>query len=218
MTEQLDDYILDNISPEPEALREVYRSTYLHHLYPRMCSGHLQGRILKLLAQMAGPRKIIELGTFTGYSALSLAEGMPEGAELHTIEVDDEMEPELTERFASSPRGDSIKLHIGDALDLIPEVSRMAGPWDMAYVDANKRHYKAYFDALMPYMADGATMVIDNTLWDGKVVDPDAHDAQTVAIREFNAYVARHEAVDTVAILPMRDGLTLLTLKRNPCR
>ncbi|MDE5627064.1 MAG: O-methyltransferase [Candidatus Amulumruptor sp.] len=214
MTEALEDYILANISPEPAELTDVYRSTYLHHLYPRMCSGHLQGRILKLLTCVTRPRLILELGTFTGYSALAIAEGMPAGAQLHTIEIDDEMEPELTERFAASPRAADIRLHIGDALDLIDPVSREAGAkWDMVYIDANKRLYTEYFDALLPHMAPGALMIIDNTLWDGKVTDPAAHDAQTEAIRAFNSYLAEHPAVDTVAILPLRDGLTLATLK-----
>ncbi len=215
MTEELEDYILANISPEPPELTEVYRSTYLHHLYPRMCSGHLQGRILKLLVRMARPMRILELGTFTGYSALSIAEGMPAGGKLHTIEVDDEMEPELRERFAASKRGADITLHIGDALELIEPVSLENGPWDLAYIDANKRQYRDYFDRLLPFMAPGATMIIDNTLWDGKVIDPKAHDAQTEAIRDFNAYVSRHPSVDTVAILPMRDGLTIVSLINN---
>lgn len=213
-TSPLDDYILDNISPEPPELARLYRSTYLHHLYPRMCSGHLQGRILKLLVAVARPMRILELGTFTGYSSLSIAQGMPPGALLHTIEIDDEMEPELTELFASSPRAADIRLHIGDALELIPSLSPDAGPWDLVYIDANKRQYRDYFDLLLPFMSPGATMIIDNTLWDGKVADPSAHDPQTLAIRDFNTYLRSHPAVDTVAILPLRDGLTLLTLPR----
>lgn len=215
MTEELEDYILANITPEPPELAEVYRSTFLHHLYPRMCSGHLQGRILKILTAIARPQRILELGAFTGYSALAIAEGMPAGSKLHTIEIDDEMESELTERFAASPRAADISLHIGDALALIDPVSLDAGPWDMVYIDANKRHYKQYFDRLLPHMAPGAMMLIDNTLWDGKVVDPSAHDPQTEAIRAFNAYAAAHPAVDTLAILPLRDGLTILTLKSD---
>lgn len=212
MTQELEDYILDNISPEPEELKRVYRSTYLHHLYPRMCSGHLQGRILKILVQINRPARILELGTFTGYSALAIAEGMPKGAQLHTVEIDDEMEEELTERFEASPRAADIHLHIGDALDLIEPLSRDFGPWNMVYIDANKRHYRQYFDLLLPHIATGGVIIADNTLWGGKILDPAAHDAQTEAIRDFNAYVAAHEAVDTVAILPMRDGLSLITL------
>lgn len=213
MNAELEDYILANISPEPPELTEVYRSTYLHHLYPRMCSGHLQGRILKILVQMIRPHRILELGTFTGYSTLSIAEGMPAGSQLHTVEIDDEMEQELQERFAASPRADDIFLHIGDALELIDPVSLESGPWDLVYIDANKRHYREYFDLLLPHMARGGLVIADNTLWGGKVTDPNANDAQTAAIRDFNAYVASHPAVDTVAILPMRDGLTLITLR-----
>lgn len=210
MTEELEDYILANISPEPEELERVYRDTYLHHLYPRMCSGHLQGRILKALARMARPQRVIELGTFTGYSAIAIAEGLPEGGRLHTIEIDDEREPELLERFAAHP---AITLHIGDALELIPAVTAEGGPWDMAYIDADKRLYRQYFDLLLPAMAPGATMIVDNTLWDGKVTDRSAHDPQTEAIRSFNSYLASHHAVDTAAILPLRDGLTIVTLR-----
>lgn len=211
MTEELEDYILANISPEPEELERVYRDTYLHHLYPRMCSGHLQGRILKALTRMARPQRVIELGTFTGYSALAIAEGLPEGGRLHTIEIDDEREPELLERFAAHPE---ITLHIGDALELIPAVTAEGGPWVMAYIDADKRLYRQYFDLLLPGMAPGATMIVDNTLWDGKVTDRSAHDPQTEAIRSFNSYLASHHAVDTAAILPLRDGLTIVTLRR----
>lgn len=210
MTEELEDYILANISPEPEELERVYRDTYLHHLYPRMCSGHLQGRILKALTRMVRPRRVIELGTFTGYSALAIAEGLPPQGELHTVEIDDEREPELLELFDPHPQ---ISLHIGDALSLIEPLTTEAGPWDMAYIDADKRHYREYFDLLLPGMAPGATVIVDNTLWDGKVADPSARDPQTEAVRAFNRYAASHPAVDTAAILPLRDGLTLLTLK-----
>lgn len=211
MTEELEDYILGNISPEPQELAGIYRHTYLHSLYPRMCSGHLQGRILKALTRMVRPQRVIELGTFTGYSAIAIAEGLPEGAVLHTIEIDDEREEELLGRFAPHPE---ITLHTGDAIDLIPAVSAEAGePWDMAYIDADKRLYRRYFDLLLPHMAPGATMIIDNTLWDGKVADPAARDPQTEAIRDFNRYLASHPATDTAAILPLRDGLTLAILK-----
>ena len=206
----LDDYILAHISPEPDELREVYRHTYLHHLYPRMCSGHLQGRILKMLTQMIRPMRILELGTFTGYSALAIAEGMPEGAELHTVEIDDEMEDELTARFAASARGADIHLHIGDALDCI---ERLGGEWDMVYIDANKRHYQAYFDALMPRLGSGAYILADNTLWGGKVAQtPPPADPQSRGIMEFNDYIAADRRIETV-ILPLRDGLTLMRVK-----
>lgn len=203
----MEDYILEHISPEPEHLRRLYRQTYLRHLYPRMCSGHLQGRLLKMLTQMIRPRRIIELGAFTGYSALCMAEGMPDGAELHTIEINDEMADELRQTFAASPWAGSIHLHIGDALDIIP---RLDGQWDMAFVDANKRLYSEYYEALLPRMAHGGYILADNTLWDAHVLDPEAaRDPQTAGIQAFNDLVAGDRRVEKV-ILPIRDGLTLI--------
>lgn len=203
----IDEYITDHITAEPEHLRRLYRQTYLRHLYPRMCSGHLQGRLLKMLTQMIRPQRIIELGTFTGYSALCMAEGMPADAELHTIEINDEMADELEQTFAASPWADRIRLHIGDALDIIP---RLDGPWDMAFIDANKRLYSDYYQALVPRMAPGGYILADNTLWDAHVVDPAAsRDQQTAGILAFNDLVAADERVEKV-IIPLRDGLTLM--------
>ncbi|MDE6394455.1 MAG: O-methyltransferase [Duncaniella sp.] len=203
----LEDYILTHISPEPEHLSRLYRHTHLTHLYPRMCSGHLQGRLLAMLVSMIKPRRILELGTFTGYSALCLAETLPEGGQVHTVEVDDEMEEELTELFATSPGGDRITLHIGDALAVIPNLHE---DWDLVYIDANKRDYKAYLDLLLPTLRPGTFIIADNTLWDGKVCDTTKnHDAQTLGLDTFNTYVAAHPRLSSV-ILPLRDGLTLI--------
>ncbi len=202
-------YILDHIEAEPQLLNNIYRSTWLNHLYPRMCSGHLQGRILKTLTAIKNPRRVLELGTFTGYSALSIAEGLSDGAVLHTVEIDDELTDELTNLFASTPLGSKINLHIGDAIQLIPT---LGGEWDMVYIDADKRLYRQYLDMLMPLLIPDALIIADNTLWGGKVAHPDAaKDAQTKAILDFNDYVARHPRLSTV-ILPLRDGLTLMTL------
>ncbi|MDE5785516.1 MAG: O-methyltransferase [Duncaniella sp.] len=207
MTPDIDQYILDHISPEPQQLRELYRHTHLHRLYPRMCSGHLQGRILKMLTAMVSPKRVIELGTYTGYSALCIAEALAADAELHTVEIDDEWADEIRATFDASPFGDRITLHIGDALSLIPVIG---GEWDMAYIDANKRNYIEYLDALMPRMIPGGFIIADNTLWDGKVADTaTSHDAQTMALARFNDYVARHPGLETV-ILPIRDGLTIM--------
>ena len=202
----IDDYICAHISPEPEQLRRLYRDTHLRHLYPRMCSGHAQGRLLKMLTQMARPMRVIELGAFTGYSALCIAEGMPPGAELHTIEIDDEMADELRATFDASPRGADIHLHIGDALEVIPT---LPGPWDMAFIDANKRHYCEYLDLLVPRMSKGSFILADNTLWDDKVLDPEAcRDPQTRGIAAFNDKVAADPRLDKV-IIPIRDGMPL---------
>lgn len=203
-----EDYILGHISPEPAHLARLYRHTHLTHLYPRMCSGHLQGRMLAMLVSMIKPMRVLELGTFTGYSALCLAETLPEGGEVHTIEIDDEMEEELTELFQTSPGGDRITLHIGDALTLIPNLPHQQ--WDLVYIDANKRDYVKYLDLLLPQMQPGSFIIADNTLWDGKVFDTEKnHDPQTLGLDRFNSYVAGHPRLSSV-ILPLRDGLTLI--------
>ncbi len=147
----------------------------------------------------------------TGYSALCLAEGIPEGGELHTIEIDDEAEDELTELFASAPGGDKITLHIGDALELIPSLGDK--PWDLVFIDANKRNYCDYYMAVKPLVRPGGYIIADNTLWDGKVVEPDAaHDRQTEGILAFNDMIAADDSVEKV-ILPIRDGMTIIRKK-----
>ena len=210
MSDNLDEYILTQISAEPEPLRQLYRRTHLRHLYPRMCSGHLQGRLLAMLSAMVNPQRVLELGAYTGYSALCLAEGLAEDGRLHTIEVDDEMEDELLELFASAPGGDRITLHIGDAEELIGQIDEI---WDLVYIDANKRRYVEYLDLVLPRLRPGGFIIADNTLWDGKVTDTVRnHDAQTVALDRFNQYVASRDDLETV-ILPLRDGLTLMRKK-----
>lgn len=210
MTEELEEYIEGHISPEPPYLKRLYRDTYLTTTYPRMCSGHVQGRILAMLSRLARPSRIIELGTFTGYSALCLAEGLAPGGELHTVELDDEFEDRLLETFATSPYGDMIHLHIGDALEVIPALE---GGWELAFIDANKRHYIEYYEALLPRMNPGGVILADNTLWSGKVaVTPPPRDAQSLGILAFNDHVAADPRVE-VSILPIRDGLTVIRVK-----
>ncbi len=208
MSDQLlEDYISAHISPEPPLLAETYRYTHLHHLYPRMCSGHVQGRLLKMLTRMINPRRVLELGAFTGYSTLCIAEALSADAELHTVEIDDEMEDELRERFAKSPAGNRITLHIGDALDIVPEIG---GRWDMVFMDANKRHYPQYYEMLISRIRPGGYLIADNTLWDGKVAQqPAPTDPQSRGIMEFNDMVARDERVE-VCMIPVRDGLSII--------
>lgn len=207
-SEQLDEYIAAHISAEPPLLEHTYRYTNIHHLYPRMCSGHIQGRLLKMLTAMIQPRRILELGTFTGYSALCIAEGMPADAELHTVEIDDELEDELLNRFAQSPAAERIHLHIGDALSVVPSLG--TEPWDMVFIDANKRLYPQYYEMILPLVRQGGYILADNTLWDGKVAQqPAPTDAQSRGIMEFNDMVAHDPRVE-VAIMPVRDGLTLI--------
>lgn len=204
----LEEYIESHIDAEPEHLHALYRRTHLTRLYPRMCSGHVQGRLLTMLAKMISPHRVLELGTFTGYSALCLAEGMPDDGVLHTVEIDDESEDELTELFASAPSGHKIRLHIGDATELIPS---LGDGWDLVFIDANKRSYSDYYRLVLPRVKSGGYIIADNTLWDGKVV-AESHDAQTSGILAFNDLVAADPTVEKV-ILPIRDGMTIIRKK-----
>lgn len=207
MQDKLTDYIADHISPEPPLLAETYRYTHLHHLYPRMCSGHIQGRLLKMLTAMIAPKRILELGAYTGYSALCIAEGMPADALLYTIELDDELEDELRERFSRSEAAERIQLIIGDCEAILPTLNE---EWDLVFMDANKRRYPEYYEMILPRLRKGGYIIADNTLWDGKVAeDPAPNDPQTQGIMRFNNIVARDPRVET-AIIPMRDGLTII--------
>ena len=204
MQTELTDYIESHISAEPPHLQKLYRDTWLHRLYPRMCAGHVQGRLLKMLTAMIAPTRVLELGTFSGYSAMCIAEGMDQSGEVHTVEIDDEQADSLRELFATAP-GARITLHIGDALAVVPS---LPGGWDMVYIDANKRQYTEYFEMVLPLVRQGGFILADNTLWDGKVATG-SHDPQTLGIERFNDAVARDPRVET-AIIPIRDGLTLL--------
>ena len=198
-----EDYILSHIDPEPQHLAALNRHTQLHHLYGHQCSGHYQGRLLSMISHMTRPTRIIELGCFTGYITLCLAEGLAQDGELHTIEINDEDADELTERFADDPR---IHLHIGDAQQLLTQIP---GNWDLAFIDANKRHYCEYLNLLIPRMAPNGIILADHTLWGGKITDPNASDAQTDGIRRFNDMIASRPEL-RVIILPIRDGLTII--------
>ena len=171
-------------------------------------------RLLKMLVRMIRPRRILELGTFTGYSALCLAEGMPESSELHTIEIDDELEDFIRSHFDSSEFADRLHLHIGDAKEILASMGDVK--FDLVFMDANKREYCEYYDLVFPMLEEGGFIIADNTLWDGHVVD-ESHlkDAQTQGIVRFNKMVAMDDRVEKV-ILPIRDGLTLIR-KRPKC-
>lgn len=207
----LEEYILNHIDAEPAELKTLDRETHLYHLRPRMCSGHLQGRLLKMFVRMIKPTSILELGTFTGYSAICLAEGLlGDEAHLHTIEIDDELEDFIRDHFASSAVGNRISLHIGDARDVLETIDET---FDLVFIDANKREYSQYFDLVFPHVRQGGFIIADNTLWDGKVVDWGKKlDAQTEGILQFNDKIAHDSRVEKV-ILPLRDGLTLIYKK-----
>lgn len=209
MTDEIEDYILAHSDAEGELLRKLNRDTHVNMLRPRMLSGHLQGRILKMLCRMISPKYVLELGTFTGYSALCMAEGMEDDSELHTVEADDEVEDFTRSYFERSPYKDRIYFHIGDAMEVVPSIDRI---FDMVFIDADKRHYIDYYHLVFDKVKPGGFILADNTLWDGKVIDSKAHDPQTKGILRFNDLVATDDRVEKV-ILPLRDGLTLIRKK-----
>lgn len=213
----LDDYILNHIEPEGDYLHRLWRATNIHTIHGRMVSGHLQGRLLKLLVLLLKPQRILEVGTFSGYSALCMAEGLKQvhlsrGAEgvrpmLYTYEINDEMEDFTRPWIEGSDVSDYIDFRIGDA---IAEAPRLGLTFDMAFLDGDKRTYVEAYETLLPLINSGGAILADNTLWDGHVVDPAYdHDHQTVSIRQFNDHVAADPRVETV-ILPERDGMTLI--------
>lgn len=206
-----DDYIEAHTSPPPEELQAVERATNLYLYNPRMCSGAVQGRLLKMLVQMIRPRLVMELGTFSAYSALSMAEGMEDDAVIHTIEANDELEDFILSNLHRSPHGTKVRLHIGDAAALIPQIAPEE-MFDMAFIDADKRAYPAYYPLVKQRVRQGGYILADNTLWDGHVTESDRHDPQTDGVRLFNEMVAADPEVEQV-ILPLRDGLTLIRLK-----
>lgn len=207
----IDDYILGHIDPEPEHLYRLWRACNIELLHGRMASGHLQGRLLKMLVQMVRPRRIVEVGTFSGYSALCMAEGLADDdCRVYTFEINDELEDFTRQWLSRSPVGHRVELIIGDAIDLAP---RMGLTFDMAFIDGDKRTYVEAYEALLPLLSEGAFLLADNTLWDGHVVDPAYdHDQQTLGVRRFNDLVAGDPRVEKV-ILPLRDGLTLMRKK-----
>ena len=203
----LEDYLTTHSDPEPGYLAVINRKTHLKVLNPRMLSGHLQGRVLAMLSKMIQPERILEIGTFTAYSALCLAEGLKPAGILHTIEADDELEEMIRENLALSPFSDKINVHIGDAKNIIPELNE---EFDLVFIDADKREYCDYLELVLPKLRRGGFILADNTLWDGKVlVDGDTHDEQTESIKIFNQQLAEDQRVEKV-VLPLRDGLTLI--------
>ena len=203
----LDDYILAHIEPEPEYLYKLWRATNLHTIHGRMASGHLQGRLLKMLVQMIRPQRVLEVGTFSGYSAISMAEGLPEGGRLYTFEINDEMEDFTRPWIEGSEVADKIEFIIGDA---ITEAPKLGIEFDMAFIDGDKRTYRETYEMVMSILKPGGFILADNTLWDGHVVD-EAYDKdhQTQGIVDFNDYLMQDSRVEQV-ILPLRDGLTLI--------
>lgn len=206
----LDEYVLSHSDAEPEYLYRLWRATNVHMLHGRMASGHLQGRLLKMLVKMVNPQNIIEVGTFSGYSALCMAEGLSEHGHLYTFEINDEQEPFTRKWIENSPWADKITFIIGDAAT---EAKKIGKSFDFAFMDGDKRTYVETYESLLPLMNKGAFILADNTLWDGHVTDAEYDkDQQTVGIRRFNDYIAADKRVEKV-LLPLRDGLTMIRIK-----
>lgn len=207
MDDALDDYIRSHTTPERPELYRLWRATNTQLVRGRMASGHVQGQLLRMLVGMVRPRRILEVGTFSGYSALAMAAALPPGGELYTFEVNDEMEDFARGRFDASPYGSRIRFTVGDALTLVPALGL---DFDFVFIDGDKRQYADYYAMAKHHLAPGGYIVADNTLWDGHVVDPAYdRDAQTQGIRRFNDVVVADSEVECV-ILPLRDGLTLI--------
>lgn len=209
-TELIDQYISQHIEPEGDYLYRLYRATNIHTIHGRMASGHIQGRLLKMLVKMITPKNILEVGTFSGYSAICLAQGLAEGGKLYTFEINDEMEDFTRPWIEGSDVADKIVFRIGDANI---EAPKLGVTFDMAFIDGDKRTYIETYEMVLAILNHGGYILADNTLWDGHVIDPAYdHDQQTKGIRAFNDLIAHDSRVEVV-ILPLRDGLTLIRKK-----
>ncbi len=212
----LERYIEQHTEPEAELLRQLDRETHQRMIAPRMLSGHVQGRLLEMIVRMLRPRRVLEIGTFTGYSALSMAAGLEEDARLDTIEVDDELEEMAQSYFDRSLHGSKIRLHIGSALEVAPTLDTQ---FDLVFIDGDKREYPAYYRMLLgddggkALVHSGTILIADNILWSGKVVEPVApNDRHTQALLEFNRLAVEDPRVENV-IVPIRDGLNIVRIK-----
>lgn len=210
MNYELEQYLLSHIDPEGDYLYRLWRATNIHLLHGRMASGHLQGRLLKMLVRMVSPKRILEVGTFSGYSAICMAEGLCDGGMVYTYEIDDELEDFTRPWIEGSPVADKIRFIIGDA---VKEAPRLGVEFDMVFLDGDKRTYIEAYEMALKVLRPGGFVLADNTLWDGHVLEkPRPSDRQTIGIEAFNDHVAADERVEKV-ILPLRDGLTLIRKK-----
>ncbi len=212
MNTELERYLLAHIDAEGDYLYRLYRATNIHTVHGRMASGHLQGRLLKMLVEMIRPKNILEVGTFSGYSAICMAEGLDEDGRLYTFEINDEMEDFTRPWIENSPVASKIHFIIGDANVEAPKLNVV---FDMAFIDGDKRTYIETYETVLKLLRPGGFILADNTLWDGHVIDAHyQHDAQTQGIVHFNEFIAQDARVEKV-ILPIRDGLTIIRKKLN---
>lgn len=206
LPEDLHKYVEDHTEPESDLLKQINRETHLHVLRPRMLSGHLQGRVLSMLSHMIKPKYVLEIGTYTGYAALCMAEGLLKNGKLITIDRNAELSIRTKAYFAKSEYSNQIEMKVGDATEIIPTLSY---EWDMIFIDADKENYKNYFDLVVDQTRSGGFIIADNVLWSGKVFDKKENDIDTKAIRTFNEHVHKDERVQNV-LFPIRDGLMIL--------
>ena len=205
--EPIESYCEAHTTSESELLYKLNRETNLKVLRPRMLSGQVQGRLLSMISKMIKPVNILELGTYTGYSALCLAEGLQENGELHTIEIDEELEDIITKYFNQSIHKEKLHLHIGNALEIIPTLKKT---WDLVFLDAEKKEYLQYYEMVLPHLKKGGFILADNVLWNGKVTEPVAeNDAETQAVVQFNDFVQNDPRVQNL-LLPVRDGVLVI--------
>lgn len=207
LSEELDNYIIQHSENEPELLQQLTRETYQKILQPRMLSGHYQGRILSMISKLVNPKCILEVGTYTGYSALCLAEGLEKEGELHTIDINEELQDFQRQYFDKSPYGNQIHQYVGDAIEVIPLINKN---FDIVFIDADKENYTKYFKLVIDKLVPGGIILSDNVLWSGKVLDTKfkKEDTATPALIEYNKLLKHDTRVETV-ILPIRDGLTI---------
>ncbi len=207
---ELENYILDHIDPEDPILYELNRKTHLHVLRPRMLSGHLQGQILKMLCQMIQPKNILEIGTYTGYSSICMAQSTADDTTIDTIEIDDEIIPFTQSFFDRAGVNNKIKIHLGDAVDVIPTLNKK---YDLIFMDGDKRQYPNYYKQVFDLLNPGGYILADNILWDGKIIEPvHPNDLYTQGILEFNQMVKEDQRVEKV-IFPFRDGIFVIRKK-----
>jgi predicted O-methyltransferase YrrM len=210
LPEHIDQYASDHSQKEPELLQELFRETWQKALIPRMISGHFQGRVLSMISKLINPKSILEIGTYTGYSALCLAEGLQSGGALHTIDHNEELYDFQRKYFDRSDHKDQIKQYVGEALDVLADIE---GPFDLVFIDADKANYGNYFKAVIDKMNPGGVILSDNVLWSGKVTeDPNPKDEDTKALIAYNQMMNEDPRIETV-LLPIRDGLTLSRVK-----
>jgi predicted O-methyltransferase YrrM len=206
LDKELDDYVCSYTAEESELLKELNRETHAKVLQPRMLSGHLQGRVLSMLSHMIKPKRILEIGTYTGYSAICLAEGLAEGGKIHTIDINEELQKMIENYVNSAGLSDTIKIHIGNALEIVPELDE---DWDLIFIDADKENYINYYKMIAPKLKAGAYVIADNVLWSGKVIDDyDSLDEETRALVDYSKMAHQDPEMENV-LFPIRDGLMI---------